>query len=143
MKKTVQTKLVSAATVLSTPFQMAHALLQLDKGVTKSPFREIDIVSQYTSCKKPILAVEPFMSKNKIALLVKVEHPYLQTLIDLTGINHMLVMSFEASGKFIGMNRVGKKSEAPFQVLNQGRIFLIMEEDVALPVSRIIGIKIK
>ncbi|OYU82618.1 MAG: hypothetical protein CFE24_14850 [Flavobacterium sp. BFFFF2] len=83
----------------------------------------------------PILGsrvLEPYVSVKDLAvnhsLLLSINHSHLQTLIDLTNLSNLFVLGFDENLNFIGVSIVGEKANAPFQLLNQGKYFLIISQ---------------
>lgn len=83
----------------------------------------------------PILGssiLEPYVSVKDLAfndsLLLSIKHSHLQTLIDLTSLSNLFVLGFDEKLNFIGVTIVGEKANAPFQLLNQGKYFLIISQ---------------
>jgi hypothetical protein len=82
---------------------------------------------------KAIEVIEPNVSIKalgfKESLFLSIKHSHLQTLIDLTDLTNLFVLGFDESYAFIGVSIVGGKANAPFQLLHQGKYFLIISKE--------------
>jgi hypothetical protein len=80
--------------------------------------------------------LEPYVSVKDLAfnenLLLSINHSHLQTLIDLTTLSNLFVLGFDENLKFIGVSILGEKANAPFQLLNQSKYFLIIRQQTKI-----------
>ena len=83
---------------------------------------------------------EPYLKLNLelplfVSLLFSIKHKYLQTLLDLSNLSNMYLLGFDGSLSFIGVSIIGEKATAPFQLLNQGKYFLLINKQQGIDFS--------
>ncbi|OYU95798.1 MAG: hypothetical protein CFE21_11715 [Bacteroidetes bacterium B1(2017)] len=87
---------------------------------------------------QPLVSIKDvYVGKN---LLLHITHNHLQTLLDLTDVSHVYVLGFDEHLAFVGVSIVGPKANAPFQLLNQSRFFLILSNEVKIDFGKLVGI---
>jgi hypothetical protein len=85
----------------------------------------IQINAAIVKCSSHSIKIEPLLNEFKCPILIIIDHPNLQTQIDMTGVSNQTILSFEEDGKFIGASLIGKSISSPIQFLNLGRLILI------------------
>jgi hypothetical protein len=96
-----------------------------------------------TPCNSHSIIIEPLLKEFKCPILLVVNHPNLQTQLDMTGVSNQTILSFDQDGVFIGAGLIGKNGDAPMQFLNLGRLILIASMDMHLTAQSIICINYK
>jgi hypothetical protein len=84
---------------------------------------------------EPYVAVTPLPLPS--LLLLSVQHSHLQTCLDLSQLSNTYVIGFDDKLQFIGVSIVGKKSQAPFQLLNQAKHFLLAPKSTNINFSQL------
>ena len=93
-----------------------------------------------TVIEKPTVEIAPMLAKANSVLFLNITHSNIQTLFDLTALTNLVILSFDEELNFNGINMIGEKSVAPFQILNQGRFVLVIKPIKGLDYSTIKGI---
>ena len=95
-----------------------------------------------TVIEKPTVEIAPMLAKANSVLFLNITHSNIQTLFDLTALTNLVILSFDEELNFNGINMIGEKSVAPFQILNQGRFVLVIKPIKGLDYSTIKGITV-
>ena len=107
--------------------------IQKPKGkVQTMAFKALEAVIE-----KPTVEIAPMLAKANSVLFLNITHSNIQTLFDLTGLSNLVILSFDERLNFNGINMIGEKSVAPFQILNQGRFVLVIKPIKGLDYSTI------
>jgi hypothetical protein len=105
----------------------------------KSFEKQLDVITK--SCKSQSIIIVDLLKEFNCPILLVVEHIYLQTQLDLTGVSNHVIFSFEEDGKFIGASLLGENDASSVQFLNLGRLILIAPLKMNLTSHSIIQIK--
>jgi hypothetical protein len=108
---------------------------------TKSKTNLIPLDAIKVFCNSQSIEIEPLLQEHKSPILIAVNHAYLQTQLDLTGVSNQAIFSFESDGKFIGASLLGKNGASSVKFLNLGRLILIAPLKLNLTAHSITHIK--
>ena len=125
MKKTTSKPIASSKKMSSSTIEnqnLVYLIFESKTGKSKKtslPILGSSVLETYVSVKD--------LAFNE-SLLLSIKHSHLQTLIDITSLSNLFVLGFDEKLNFIGVSIVGEKANAPFQLLNQGKYFLIISQ---------------
>jgi len=97
--------------------------LSIKDTKSKTNLVPLNVIS--VSCSSQSIEIDPLLKTSKHPILIVVNHAFLQTQLDLTGVSNQAIFGFESDGKFIGASLLGKNGVSSVQFLNLGRLILI------------------
>jgi hypothetical protein len=114
----------------------SEKLQELQLGFTKAGKQQKTTFQVHViQVTEPYAAVTPLPLPS--LLLLSVQHSHLQTCLDLSHLSNTYVLGFDDKLQFIGVSIVGKKSQAPFQLLNQAKHFLLAPKSTNIDFGRL------
>lgn len=108
-----------------------YLVFETKSGTEKS----LAIQTSHQTISEPYVSVKIILSSN--GAFVEFKHKHLQTLIDLSNLSNLLVLGFDANLKFVGVSLVGKKANAPFQILSQSKYILVQPNNTNLDLTQL------
>jgi hypothetical protein len=133
MKKTTSSLLnKEQANKINQTFDLANLSFESKSG--KSTVKSVPIIE--FSVQEPYLKLNLELPLS-VSLLFSIKHKYLQTQLDLSNLSNMYLLGFDQSLTFIGVSIINEKSKAPFQILNQGKYFLLLNRQEGIDFSRL------
>jgi hypothetical protein len=133
MKKTTSSLLSrEQANKTNQTFDLANLSFETKSG--KSTVKSVPIIE--FSVQEPYLKLNLELPLS-VSLLFSIKHKYLQTQLDLSNLSNMYLLGFDQSLTFIGVSIINEKSKAPFQILNQGKYFLLLNRQEGIDFSRL------
>jgi hypothetical protein len=133
MKKTTSSLLnKEQANKINQTFDLANLSFETKSG--KSTVKSVPIIE--FSVQEPYLKLNLELPLS-VSLLFSIKHKYLQTQLDLSNLSNMYLLGFDQSLTFIGVSIINEKSKAPFQILNQGKYFLLLNRQEGIDFSRL------
>ena len=136
MKKTTNKK-ATAFQVSVNGIQLNPTEVKIQIQKPKGKLQTIAFHALEAVIEKPTVEIAPMLAKANSLLFLNITHSNIQTLFDLTGLSNLVILSFDEGLNFNGINMIGEKSVAPFQILNQGRFVLVIKPIKGLDYSTI------
>jgi hypothetical protein len=120
------------ANKINQTFDLANLSFESKSG--KSTVKSVPVIE--FSVQEPYLKLTLELPLS-VSLLFSIKHKYLQTQLDLSNLSNMYLLGFDQSLTFIGVSIINEKSKAPFQILNQGKYFLLLNRQEGIDFSRL------